>query len=213
MLTRGRITPVRLLLCALSLVLCSGQIFSVQPTRSAIPLHFTTRDDITNLLPGNATGNEFDGRLYAYVSGVVEDCECTQDSFSFETPCSAVVFENRSSSGHFLEVIQQGNQITFRSLIQDSQTGELIDVPLEQRLGAASGPGSLYQDDTFVLGAIGPVLNISSNEIIGEQLILGNGQFSADLLLIQSLQRIMSRVGDYSEDCQYTWRETLAIVR
>ena len=171
---------------------------------------FITHEDIENLPTGDATDNRYNGRLYAFVSSLIESCECTPQSQFYDRPCEA--FQIEFSDEFYLEIIQDRAMIQFRSLMFDEDTEQLVDTPIEKRKGYATAPGSMLADGSFVISGVGGVWDIYTGDIIGEQLILGEGRFSGDFMYLGGIQHLTSRRQGILNDCQYLTRESWARV-
>ncbi len=167
------------------------------------PIEYLTSDDVTNLPPGDAVGTMYDGRIYRQSSLVIESCQCMPGSVSFGLPCTGPVpIEDLL----FVQVLQDDAEVSFR-LLRRNANGDFEEVPPEDSPVFALAAGSLFQDGTFLVGSVLPLLNADEAEV-GQTITLIEGHIFDDRLELDfTLHGTVAENGQM-DDCQLSGVET-----
>ena len=156
-----------------------------------------TREDVTDLPPGTAIGDAFDGRRYRFVSFTIASCSCRINETSVEDPCD--VFELTIPDNSVIGIRQVDGQI------------ELVDVGTQSPTAPVStGPGTIDSDGSFIVGAIGPAFHLDTGETVGETFVMWRGQILDAFLFVDFVIRGRSFLSDEEADCQIAGTQSYA---
>ncbi len=168
------------------------------------PIEYLTTDDVTNLPAGDAVGTVYDGRIYRPTSLVIETCQCMPGSVSFGLPCTGEV--PLAADAPFVQVLQSDGEVNFR-LLRRNADGDFEEVPLEDSPVIALAPGSLFEDGTFLVGTVIPLLDAGGVEV-GQTITLIEGQIFDDRLELDFTLRGTVAENGQMDDCQLTGVQT-----
>lgn len=137
-------------------------------------------DDVLAIPPGSAQGTDLSGQ-YEIVSGFLKSCErCAENTVA--DPCANV---SPTVEEGFIGTLTHDNGV----LTFEAQGEELV--------------GGISDDNSFSVGTIGSVTD-SQGEIVGQALVLFEGRFVADRILVDAMFHITTNESNGVSDFVFT---------